>query len=88
MSIVDKDHMTELRSAADARNTAQTAEDDQQLIAVAYAINMASNTGAYDTFFQEPLRANTISKLESKGYTIKTEDKQNQLHRTVISWAE
>ena len=43
MAQVDKDHMTELRSASDARSTAQDAEKDIQLKSVAYAINEASN---------------------------------------------
>ena len=45
MSLVNKDDMTTLRSASEAAATAKTAEEDQQLLAVAFAINHASNTG-------------------------------------------
>lgn len=97
MSLVEKDKMTELRSASDSFATAQTAEDDIQLEAVAYAINSAANTGLIRTIYQSALSENTISELESKGYTVKAindskiEDLAgvqgtNQRFQTLISW--
>lgn len=86
MSLVDKDHMTELRPASDALATAQTAEDEIQLKAVAFAINSASNTGQTRILFQDPLRDATKSTLESNGYEIKEYEGARPEGRVVISW--
>lgn len=87
MNLVDKDNMDKLQPASSSKQTAQTAEDDIQLKAVAYAINSAANTGQYRTIFLEEIRPNVKSELESNGYklsfvqgTAKTDS------QTVISW--
>ena len=87
MALVDKDHMTELRSAADARLTAETAEVDIQLQAVAYAINSASNTGQLRATFQGVLLDEVKSALEENGYTTQSYG-VNPNNLTVISWKQ
>lgn len=84
MAKVDKDHMTTLRTAAESKTTADTALDDTQVEAVAYAINSAANCGEYKVTFQEVLRENVKTQLDGKGYDLKT---ASQLDRgTIISW--
>lgn len=86
MSLVDKDHMTELRPAAAALETALTANDEIQLKAVAFAINHASNTGETRVEFLDPLRPATKEALESKGYKINNYKSAKPEGITVISW--
>lgn len=87
MSLVNKEDMTKLRPASEARSTAETAEDEIQLMAVAYAINNASNTGQYKVQFQEQLRDATKSALESNGYRILfLGDVYNEERHSVIYW--
>lgn len=89
MSLVNKDEMTALRPASEARSTAQTAEDEIQLMAVAFAINQASNTGEYRVEFQEQLRDAVKSELESNGYKIIfLGDVYNKERHAIISWKE
>lgn len=90
MSLVEKDDMTTLRSASDSRATADTAERDIQLKAIAYAINSAANTGEKRVIFQEKLVDGVKEELESKGYILRFVNNnayhlQNQL---LISWDE
>lgn len=89
MSLVDKDHMTELRDASAALETALTAVDDTQLKAVAFVINNASNTGETRVIYQSPLTDEVRSQLESKGYKVepmKGTAKREGQEETVISW--
>lgn len=86
MAQVDRDHMTELRSAADSKTTAQTAEKDSQLKAVAYAINEAANTGAFTTVFKGVLLDEVKTQLESEGYELKPYTAIISENSTVISW--
>lgn len=86
MNLVDKDHMTELYTAAQSRQTAATAEDDIQLKAVAYAINSAANTGQLRVIFQETLRPNVIEQLEGSGYTIQYLSAAREDQQALISW--
>ena len=90
MSLVNKDEMTQLRPASEATQTAKTAEDDIQLQAVAFAINQASNTGLYRVIFQEALRENVKSQLESNGYTVRQADMRayDQGKNVEISWPQ
>ena len=86
MALVDKDHMTELRPASDSRATAQDAEKDIQLMAVAYAINNAANTGETRTIFQGVLLDDVRTQLESKGYTVTNFGPAHPENRIIISW--
>lgn len=87
MSLVNKDDMTTLRSASEAAATAKTAEEDQQLLAVAFAINHASNTGLYRVVYQSKLLDATVQALESNGYTIKYfGDAYDAERQAIISW--
>ena len=87
MALVDKDDMTTLFPASDSKATAQSAEDDIQLKAVAFAINSAANTGQLRVIFQEEIRPNVKTQLENNGYKLDpvpgTAKADSQ---TVISW--
>ena len=86
MSLVEKDEMTTLRSASESKDTAQTAEYEIQLKAVAYAINSAANTGELRTIFVGQLRDDVKEELESNGYTLTKYGQVNPDNETVISW--
>ena len=86
MNLVDKDDMTKLRTASESRATAETAEDDVQLKAVAFAINSAANTGQLRVVFQEPLRENVVSQLKGSGYTIQYISAAKENQQSLISW--
>lgn len=86
MSLVPKDEMTTLRSASDSRDTAETAEKEIQLKAVAFAINSAANTGEFRTVFQGTLIDDVRSELESNGYELKDCGSINVDSKVVISW--
>lgn len=90
MSLVSKDEMTTLRSAADSRATAQSAEKDIQLQAIAYAINTAANTGLLETLYQTQLIDGVKEELESKGYTVRFVNNNSiqREHHALISWEE
>ena len=86
MAKVDKDHMTELRSASDSKATATDAVKDTQLEAVAYLINSAANTGEMSAMFQGDLLDEVKSELETEGYTLTCADVANTNRLTKISW--
>ena len=86
MSLVEKDHMTDLYTASQSRQTAATAEDDVQLKAVAYAINSAANTGQLRVIFQEPLRENVKEQLTGSGYNLQYISAAREEQQTLISW--
>lgn len=86
MSLVEKDDMTTLRSASDSYATAQTAKDDVQMKAIAYAINAAANTGETRVEFQEFISEKNWQALEDKGYIIRYIRSEARLKNTVISW--
>ena len=89
MALVDKDDMTTLRPASDSRATAQTAEQDIQLKALAYAINNAANCGQTNVIFQEKILDVNIDELKSKGYTIRQDRFVSSTERsTLIEWSE
>ena len=86
MSFVEKDHMTDLRTAAESLETSLTSEDTIQIKSVAYAINTAANTGSTRVVFQEPLRNAVKEELISKGYTITRITAANLVGQSLISW--
>ena len=86
MALVKLDDMTTLRPAAEARATAETAKDEHNLQAVAYAINNASNTGEYRVVFSEFLRPATLDRLEEEGYTVLPGGVADPNSPTVITW--
>lgn len=90
MTLVNKDEMIKLRSASDSRATAQTAEKDIQLQAIAYAINTAANTGLFSTIYQSPLLDGVKEELEGKGYVVRfvNNNSMQKEHHTLISWNE
>lgn len=90
MSLVPREEMTTLRSASDSRATAQSAEKDVQLMAVAHLINQAANTGEYQVIFQTKFVDGVKEELESKGYTVRFVDNNayDMQHHALISWKE
>lgn len=88
MALVDKDSMTILRTAAEARTTASTAEVDIQLKAVAYAINTAANTGLTRIEFIEKLLNDVSTKLKANGYSVSNAGKAESNKPVVISWKD
>lgn len=87
MALVDKDDMTTLFPASDSKATAQSAEDDIQLKAVAFAINSAANTGQLRVIFQEEIRPNVKTQLKSNGYELDSVPGTAKADgQTVISW--
>lgn len=86
MSLVEKDKMTELRTAAQSYETSISSEDEVQLKAVAYAINSAANTGQLNTVFQGAIRPAVLEELESKGYNIRDIGTAQQDKQMLISW--
>jgi len=86
MALVDKDDMIKLRTAEESRATAQTAEHDIQIKAVAYAINNAANCGQDNIIFQEILRQDVASELKSKGYELSYVPETER--GVLISWKE
>lgn len=90
MSIVEKGDMTTLRPASQSAETAASALDDIQLMAVAYAINNAANTGEYRAIFQDKLRPFVIDQLKANGYTIKYihNNAYDMEHHALIIWGQ
>lgn len=90
MSLVPKDEMTTLRSASDSRSTAQTAEKDIQIQAVAHLINQAANTGLYEVIFQTKFVDGVKEELESKGYIVRfvSNNAYDMHYKALISWKE
>lgn len=88
MALVDKDEMTTLRTAAESRDTAESAAKDIQLKSVAFAINSAANTGETRTVFQGELLTEVKAELESKGYTVSPYNSVEITRSSVISWKE
>lgn len=84
MALVEKDEMTTLRPAADSKATAETAEHDIQIKAVAYAINQAANCGQDSIVFQEIIRKDVADELVSKGYALRQVPPTER--GTLISW--
>lgn len=90
MGLVPKDQMTILRSASESKSTAQSAEKDIQMQAIAYAINNAANTGLYEVIFQEKLIDGVKAELEGKGYVVRfvNNNAYNLEHHALISWKD
>lgn len=86
MSLVDTDKLTELRTAAQSKETATTALDDVQIKEIAYAINTAANTGELRVEFVHRLREATKAQLLAKGYKITETGTAVQGDIVVISW--
>ena len=81
-------NLTELVSAQEANQIAQTAEVTHQLMAVAYAINSAANTGELCTLFNQPLFPEVRAELISKGYKVISAGIANPNNMTRISWED
>ena len=86
MALVEQDEMTTLRSASDSLATAQGAEYDIQLKAVAYAINSAANTGEFRTVFQGVILDQIEQELLDNGYELTPYGPIYPERKTVISW--
>lgn len=87
MNLVPKEEMDELKPAASSKQTAESAEDDIQTKAVAFAINSAANTGQYRVIFLEPIRPAVEEALKSNGYKLSfVQGTAKADSQTIISW--
>ena len=88
MTLIPMDELQTLKSKADVKTVAETAEVEQQKQAIAYLINTAANCGQYDVAYNGKLLDEVKQALEGKGYTI-TYDiaKVNVEDIAHISWA-
>lgn len=86
MALIPTSDLTTLQSASAVKTVAQSAQEDTQEMAVAYAINTAANTGEMETVFQGVLFESIKTKLETEGYTLTNYGAANPDFRTVISW--
>ena len=86
--MIAPDKLTELVPASTARSTAETAEKDIQLKAVAHVINTAANTGCYEAKFNSILLPEVKEELEANGYTVKFVGLAAAERVTLIIWKE
>ena len=86
MALVERDKMTTLLDASQAKAVASTALDEIQLKAVAYAINSAANSGETCVEFKEAMREATLDALKAKQYTVKDIGKAKPSDIKLISW--
>ena len=70
MDMIDKDKMTTLISASEARSLSQSALISAESSTIAYAINNAVNTGETSVLYNNIISSNMIEKLESEGYLV------------------
>ena len=82
------DKLTELVPASEARATAETAEKEMQLRAVAHVINTAANTGCYEAKFNSILLPEVKEELEANGYTVKFVGLAAAERVTLIIWTD
>ena len=88
MSLVERDDMTKLRTAAESRETAASAEDEVQIKAVAHLINQAANTGLERVAYQGELREAVREELISKGYYLRNIGGAYPERQVLIIWEE
>ena len=88
MTLIPMDELQTLKSKADVKTVAESAEVEQQKQAIAYLINTAANCGQDDVAYNGKLLDEVKQALEGKGYTI-TYDiaKVNEEDIAHISWA-
>ena len=70
MSMINKDKMTELLSASEARSLSELAEIEAETATIAYAINNAVNTGETEILYNNKISSDMIEELESQGYLV------------------
>lgn len=82
----NRDEMTTIHPAADCKQVAEAAPDEQQRGAVAFAINNAANCGELSVEFLQPLRPAVEGELTSNGYSIRNSGGAVPTSSVVISW--
>lgn len=88
MSLVEREDMTKLRTAAESRETAATAEHDVQLKAVAHLINQAANTGVERVTYQGEILDSVREELLAKGYFLRDVGGAYPTRQVLIIWQE
>ncbi len=88
-SLIPKEEMTTLKSAAEVKEISEQAELIQEEMSVAATINGAANTGVNSIFWYQRLSKTLKEKLEEMGYTVReVEDAANAEDCHIISWGE
>lgn len=70
MNMIDKDKLTTLISASEARSLSQSALISAESSTIAYAINNAVNTGETSVLYNNIISSSMMEKLESAGYLV------------------
>lgn len=87
MSLIPQDELTTLRPASEVKTVSETAEYEQEKLAVAHIINSAANTGETCAIVNHRLSDALITELKNNGYTLSyTVSRVNITDEVVISW--
>lgn len=70
MSMIKKDDLYKLISAAEAKSVAESAPAEIEEQSVAHAINHAANTGEKSVVYVHPISDKLSKTLKDKGYII------------------
>lgn len=84
MALIDRDKITELKTAAEVKEVASGAAFEIEMRTIAGAINNAANTGQLSCAYTNKMSKDARAKLIAKGYRItKVNDFDTALQ---ISW--
>ena len=87
MALIPQEDLKELQPASAVKSVAETAVYEQDLQAVAFAINNAANTGATSVTITMKLSNAVQEELKSNGYTLTNyKYNANPKDQTIISW--
>lgn len=87
MALIPQDDLTTLQAASAVKTVAASAVYEQDIRAIAYAINSAANTGETRVVITMRLSDQVKSELKNNGYTLTTVDTNaNPANQTIVSW--
>lgn len=87
MSLIPQEDLKTLQSASAVKAVAETAKYEQDIQAVAFAINSAANTGETSVTITMKLSKEVRDELEQDGYTLTNfKYNANPEDQTIISW--
>ena len=85
MARIDQKDLCILKTASEVRTVASTADKELELSRIAFAINNAANSGAYEVEWADVISDDAKSTLKSKGYTIDSKSVGVMTHY-IIKW--
>ena len=91
MSLIPENQYAVLQSASDVKFVSDTAVEESEEVAVAKLINSSANTGQTAVLYNHALTEDTISVLESQGYTVNQRPATfcaDPKYQYIISWEE